>query len=192
MPRHLRQFEPGGIYHVTARGNRKQAIFLADDDRELFLSLFSRIAVRLSWRCHGYCLMPNHYHAVIELRDANLSRGLQFLNGGYAQAFNTRHGTHGHLFQGRFHAGIVERDGHLVELSRYLALNPVRAGLCRRPEQWPWSSYQATLGIRNPPVFLDVLRVLEFWATDPRRAMQIFERFVCDAGRLPPSRLGHI
>jgi putative transposase len=181
VPRALRNFEPGGIYHVTARGNRKQRIFLTDNDRELFLTLLARVALRLKWRCHAYCLMQNHYHLVAETRGENLSAGLQTLNGRYAQAFNGRYETSGHLFQGRFHAVQVGTEGHLLELSRYLALNPVRAGLCMRPEEWPWSSYRALAGIAPAPDFLDVKRLLDYWGMDAGRAPQRFQQFVREA-----------
>jgi putative transposase len=180
MPRPPRHFQPGGIYHVISRGNRKQPLYLTDGDFALFLSIFARVRRRLQWRCYGYCLIPNHYHLIVEIRDENLSAGMQALNGRYAQAFNVHHGTTGHAFEGRFHAVAVENDGHLRELSRYLAFNPVHAGLCESPEQWGWGSYRFVVGAAPAPAFLDVRRVLEYWDRNPRRARERFRRFVRD------------
>lgn len=172
---------PGGIYHVTARGNRKQRIFLSDGDRELFLSLLGRAVAQLKWICHAYCLMENHYHLVMETPEANLSGGLQALNSRYAATFNAKYGFSGHLFQGRFHSVAVESDGHLLELSRYLAANPVRAGLCARPEDWRWSSYSAVVGCGSSPPFLDVEHVLEYWGAPPDAARENFRGFIREA-----------
>jgi putative transposase len=180
MPRSPRNFQGGGIYHVTSRGNRKQPLYLADGDFALFLSLFAHVKGRLDWRCHGYCLIPNHYHLIVEIREENLSAGMQVLNGRYAQAFNVHYGLTGHTFQGRFHAAPVEEGGHLLELSRYLAFNPVRAGLCESPEQWSWGSYRFVVGAAPAPSFLDVRRILEYWDSNPRRARERFRRFVHD------------
>ena len=178
MARPLRINVPNGIYHVTSRGNRRQPIFLDDPDRELFLGMVAALGVRRHWRCHGYCLMPNHYHLVIETPHADLSPGMQFLNGGYADHFNFRHGTDGHLFQGRFHAVLVESDPHLAELARYLALNPVRAGLAATARAWRWSSYPAIADGRSSPRFVDVQRVLGLFGRDVPRARRAFVRFV--------------
>jgi putative transposase len=181
VPRSLRNLEPGGIYHVTARGNRRQRIFLADEDRELFLTLLARIAIPLRWFFHAYCLMENHYHLVIETPEANLSAGMQRVNGRYAQAFNSRYALTGHLFQGRFHSVSVTSDGHLLELARYLALNPVRAGLCARPEDWPWSSCRAVLGMVSPPTFLRIERVLDCFGSHAGEQRSNFRRFLRNA-----------
>ena len=126
MPRPPRSFLPGGLYHVFARGNRKQSIFLADGDRSLFLDLLRKVKSRHAWEIHGYCLMNTHYHLLVETPAADLSVGMQRLNGEYAQWFNRGYGFVGHLFQGRFQAVLVESDGHLLELSRYLALKAFR------------------------------------------------------------------
>jgi putative transposase len=181
MPRPPRLFTPGALYHITARGNRKQPIFLTDNDRELFLTLLGRIFAQLNLRCHAYCLLQNHYHLVAESPDENLSAGLQRLNGRYAQAFNTRYDLTGHVFQGRFHAVVVARDGHLFELIRYIAMNPVRAGLCARPEAWPWSSYRAVAGIAPQPSFLNLELVRDYWDPATGRAAEKLRRFVGEA-----------
>jgi REP element-mobilizing transposase RayT len=177
MARRPREQAPG-IYHVTSRGNRGQAVFPADDDQVRFLALLETVCSKAAWVIHAYCLMPNHYHLVVEIDDPTLSSGLQKLNGVYAQTFNNRYRFVGHLFQGRFHSTRVETDAHLLELARYLPLNPVRARLCDEPADWPWSSYRATLGLSRPTPWLSVDRVLELFAGDRRRARKAFRSFV--------------
>jgi len=178
MPRLPRVNLPNGIYHVTARGNRRQPLFLEDRDRELFLAILATLGLRRAWRFHGYCLMPNHYHLVIETPNADLSAGMQYLNGVYADSFNYFHGTDGHLFQGRFHAVLVESDPHLAELSRYLALNPVRAGLAVTARDWRWGSYPAVAAGGGSPPFVDVQGILGLFGRNPERARRAFVRFV--------------
>lgn len=177
VPRLPRAQAPG-IYHVTSRGNRGQDVFVADDDRVRFFALLETICPKAEWIVHAYCLMPNHYHLVVEIGTPTLSRGIQALNGVYAQTFNRRHRYVGHLFQGRFHSVRVETDPHLLELARYLPLNPVRARLCGEPADWPWSSYRATVGISRPAPFLAVDRVLGLFGLDRRRARESFRSFV--------------
>jgi putative transposase len=180
MPRPPRVQVAGGIFHVTARGNRQQLIYADDADRQLFLSLLERVVARCGWRCHAYCLMSNHFHLVIETPQPNLSYGLQLLNGAYAQCFNHRHGLSGHLFQGRFHSVLVETSDQFLQLVRYVVLNPVRAGLCERPEDWPWSSYRAFLARISPPRFLAVDLLLAELGQDPDRARAVLQDLVCD------------
>ena len=148
MPRPPRIAPAGCVFHLTARG---KAIFLDDDDRRWFLRLFAKAVERYRWTCHAYCLMGNHFHLLIELRDENLSEGMQWLLGRYAQDFNWRHGYDGHLFQGRFKSELVESNVHLLELSRYIVNNPVRAGICQIAADWPWSSYRAAVGTVPAP-----------------------------------------
>jgi putative transposase len=181
MPRPLRIQAAGAIYHVMARGNRRQEIYVERGDYERFLTICADVVDRSGWRCHGYCLMPNHYHLVIETPDANLSAGIQRLNGRYAQRFNWWHGLDGHLFQGRFQAVLLERTWHLVELVRYLALNPVRAGLCPRASDWPWSSYRALAGLAPRPPFLSLEPFVDEFGPDPRSARDRVRAFVEDA-----------
>jgi putative transposase len=146
MSRPLRIEFPGGLYHVTSRGDRREDIYLSDADRQQWLDLFAQVCKRYNWACHAYCLMYNHYHIVVETVDGNLSAGMRQLNGVYTQAHNRAHGCVGHVFQGRFKAIVVQREAYLLELARYVVLNPVRAGMCALPEHWPWSSYQAIIG----------------------------------------------
>jgi putative transposase len=137
LPRNL--LPPEGVYHVTARGVARGAISRDDDDRRLFLVLLAR-AVRLeAWACHVFCLMPNHYHLIVETSLARLSNGLHGLNGVYAQAFNERHRRSGHLFGSRFASFVILDHQHLRNACEYVLQNPVRAGLCEEAEDWRWS-----------------------------------------------------
>src|SRR3972149_3675574 len=154
MARPLRIEYDGALYHVTSRGNGRKAIFKDDGDRELFLTTLGQVIERFHWLCHAYCLMDNHYYLVIETPDGNLSKGMRQLNGVYTQAFNRRHRRVGHLFQGRYHAVVVEKEAHLLELCRYVVLNPVRVKACRTAGEWRWSSYRATAGVSPAPPFL--------------------------------------
>lgn len=163
---------------MTARGNRRQEIFRDDRDRRRFLRLLGHVVATLRWRCHAYCLMPNHYHLVVETPNADLSIGMHRLNSLFAQWFNRRHDVDGHLFQGRFHSVLVESEWHLLELCRYVPLNPVRGGLCAHPGEWPWSSYRATVGRTAPPRFLSVMEVLDHFGPTVQRAREAFRVFV--------------
>lgn len=145
MSRPLRIEYPGAIYHITSRGNARQKIFLKQADYNQFLFIFKEIMTRYNWTCYAYCLMPNHYHLLVETPDGNLSQGMRQLNGIYTQKFNFIHKRVGHLFQGRYKAILVEKDGYLTELIRYIGLNAVRAKLVKMPEQWKWSSHREML-----------------------------------------------
>ena len=129
-----------------ARGIERKAIYLDDEDREQFLKVLANVARRYSWECLAYCLMSNHYHLVVRTPLPNLSRGMCLVNGGYATWVNARYERVGHVFQGRFRSGLIRSSAHLRNVVRYVLRNPVVARLCVRPEDWTWSSYQATLG----------------------------------------------
>ncbi len=186
MARPLRLEFPGAIYHVTARGNARDAIFVDDEDRESFYGALGDVVTRFGWLIHAYCLMDNHYHLLIETPEGHLSAGMRQLNGVYTQRFNRRHGRVGHVFQGRFKAILVDRDSYLLELCRYVVLNPVRAGMVQRVEDYPWSSYPATMGLATSPVWLVTDWVLGQF--DKRRAVarQHYADFVAE-GRTRPS-----
>jgi REP element-mobilizing transposase RayT len=143
MARPLRIAYPGAVYHITGRGNEKKAVFRDDRDRKIFLDILQQVNNRYNWICHSYCLMRNHYHLLIETPDGNISIGMRQLNGVYTQAFNKLHKRVGHLFQGRYKAILLQKDSHLLEVCRYVVLNPVRAFLVEKPGQWKWSSYNA-------------------------------------------------
>jgi len=166
------------VYHLTSRGNARQDIFLDNADRETFLEVLAHVIERYGWGCHAYCIMGNHYHLLIETPTANLSRGMQLLNGIYTQAFNRCHEQVGHVLQGRFKSILVEKDSHLLELARYVVLNPVRAKMVRHPRQYRWSSYRATAGEVESPGFLTVEWILSQFDRNPTRAKLAYRRFV--------------
>lgn len=172
MARPLRIEIPGALYHVTSRGDRREAIYLADADRQAWLKLLGEVCQRFNWQCHAYCLMDNHYHIIIETIEGNLSAGMRQLNGVYTQWHNRAHGKVGHVFQGRFKAIVVQRESYLLELARYVVLNPVRAGICAMPQDWPWSSYSAMIEpdpSKAPPQWLNTAWLLQqFGASLPK------------------------
>ena len=147
MARPLRIEFPGALYHITSRGDKKGAIYLSDENRVQFLSILKDVCNRFNWVVHAYCLMDNHYHLLIETPESNLSLGMRQLNGVYTQRFNITNGQVGHVFQGRYKSIIVEKESYLLELARYIVLNPVRARMVRSAKNFPWSSCRATIGI---------------------------------------------
>jgi len=180
MSRPLRIEYEGALYHITSRGNAKQDIYLDDRDRWSFLDILSKTITRTGWLCHAYCLMSNHYHLLIETPQANLSQGMRHLNGVYTQSFNFQHERVGHLFQGRFKSLLVEKDLYLLELARYIVLNPVRAGLAQNPEDWKWSSYGATLGSASKPDWLFTDWLLGCFGKNRKEAVNGYVQFVQD------------
>lgn len=146
MARPLRIEYPGAVYHITSRGNAREKIYLEDEDYAGFLDCLCAVVKRFNWILHAYCLMSNHYHLLIETPEGNLSRGMRQLNGIYTQQFNRRHARVGHVLQGRYKAILVDKDNYLLELCRYIVLNPVKAGMVRGPKEWQWSSYKDTAG----------------------------------------------
>ncbi len=146
----------GGMYHVTARGNAQAEIFLDEFDYLGMMRVLATQVVRRGWLCHSFCLIPNHYHVLLETPEANLAQGMRLVNGMFAQRFNARYKRYGHVFQGPYGAVLLESDDHLLEVCRYIALNPVRAGLVEAPGDWPWSSYGALAGLAEAPTFLQV------------------------------------
>ena len=155
----------GGFYHATARGNAREAIFRDEIDYVAMLKRLSTTVPRFGWRCHGFCLMPNHYHLLLETPQPNLADGMLVLNGTYARRFNRLYDRVGHVFQGPYGAEPVVRDEHLLEVCRYIALNPVRAGLVGDPRHWPWSSFRALAGLEHPPPYLRVDLVRELFGS---------------------------
>jgi REP element-mobilizing transposase RayT len=188
MARPLRIEFPGALYHITARGNAGQDIFLDARDSQRFLDILAEVATRLRWRCFAYCLMTNHYHLVVETPAPNLAHGMRQLNGRYTQGFNFRHGRDGHLFQGRYKAILVDREPYLKEVCRYVVLNPVRAGLAPDARAWRWSSYRATFaagqagGGQRPaaPDWLAARDLLALFAAAPEAAAPIYAGFVAE------------
>lgn len=191
MARPLRIEFAGALYHVTARGDRQEPIYLDDADRQGFIRILSQVKTRFNWILHAYCLMDNHYHLLIETPDANLGKGMRQLNGVYTQTSNRRHGKVGHVFQGRYKAILVEKESHLLELARYIVLNPVRARMVRTAKDWPWSSYRDTAGFRVPPAWLATEWILAAFGKRASTAMEKYRRFV-SAGKNQPSPWGQL
>jgi putative transposase len=185
MARPLRLEFPGALYHITSRGNGREDIYLSDDDRAAWLAILGQVCVRFNWVCHAYCLMTNHYHIIIETPDANLSKGMRQLNGVYTQSFNRVHGHVGNVFQGRFKAILVEKDRYLLELTRYVVLNPLRVKMVRQVERWPWSSYRATCGLEAKPDWLNTDFILAQFAAHRARAIAKYAAFVQEGRGLP-------
>lgn len=154
MSRPLRIEFPGAIYHITSRGNRRAAIFADAQDRRRMLEVLAQALERHDAEVFAYCQMGNHYHVVLRTRRANVSRIMRHVNGEYARAFNLRHSLDGHLFQRRFHSVLVDSDAYLMEVCRYVELNPVRAGLVDRAGDWQWSSFRANTGAVPSPAWL--------------------------------------
>lgn len=178
MARPLRIEYPGAVYHITSRGNEKRDVYEDDQDRERFLSILRHVEERYNWFCHAYCLMDNHYHLIVETPDGNLSLGMRQLNGVYTQAFNKRHNRVGHLFQGRYKAILIQKDSYLLEVCRYVVLNPIRAGMVEKPEDWKWSSYRATTGKEKAHSCLTVDWILGQFNTTRENAMLEYKQFV--------------
>ena len=180
MSRPLRLEFPDALYHVTARGDRREDIFEDDLDRRAFLDTLGAVVGQFNWLCYAYCLMDNHYHLLVQTPDGNLSKGMRQLNGVFTQTSNRRHGRVGHLFQGRFKAILVDSDAYLLELARYIVLNPVRAKMVRRPAAWPWSSYGASMGAVLAEPFLAVDGLLARFAKRRETARERYARFVAE------------
>jgi len=180
VARPLRIEYEGAVYHVTSRGNARADIYLSDKDREMFLDVLAHVVDRFEWVCHAWCMMDNHYHLMVETPQANLSRGMRQLNGIYTQRFNRIHGRVGHIFQGRFKSIIVDKDSYLLELSRYVVLNPVRAGMAKHVRDWLWSSYRATSGESPAPDFLNAAWLLSQFGQTKENAQDAYVRFVRD------------
>jgi len=190
MARPLRLEFAGALYHVTSRGDRREDIYECDSDRMNFLSVLTDVCETYNWVCHAYCLMSNHYHLLIETPDANLSKGMRQLNGVYTQRFNRTHGRVGHVFQGRYKAILVEKEYYLLELSRYIVLNPVRAGMVRSAKEWRWSSYRATVGQAEKPACLNADWVLAAFGTKKIAAIKRYKQFIAEGkGQPAPWRL---
>ena len=179
MARPLRIEFPGALYHVTSRGNEQRAIFRSDRDRKAFLGFLGETVRRFGWSVTAYTLMTNHFHLVFQTPEPNLSRGMHWLNSRYAGWFNRTYKRRGHLFEGRFKAFLIDKETYLAEVLRYVVLNPVRAHMVKRPEDYKWSSYRATAGYDAPPAWLDLESVLSFFHPDRDEARANYKEFVC-------------
>jgi putative transposase len=195
MTRPLRLDYPGAMHHIFVRGVARSAVAVDEVDYEHALSLLERAILRFGLRCHAWCFLPNHSHLLVTSELGNLSRAMHWLGTCTAQSFNQRHERTGHLYQGRFGSRLVTDDGYLLELARYLPLNPVKAGLCDSPEGWRWSSYAATAGLLTAPAFLDTMTLYGLlgspdsyaaWVADGNLASILDERGVPRPPERPP------
>ena len=185
MARPLRIELSGGLYHVTSRGDRREDIYFSEADREAWLALFAQVCARFNWICHAYCLMTNHYHLIIETPEGNLANGMRQLNGVYTQIVNRAHGRVGHVFQGRYKAILVDKESYLLELVRYVVLNPVRAGMVDNVADWPWSSYPVMIGELPSPVWLQTDWILGQFSPERDQARLGYLDFVRAGVGLP-------
>ncbi|MFL5928599.1 MAG: transposase [Gaiellaceae bacterium] len=178
-----RDIDPTGLYHVMSRGNFKQVIFLDDDHFVKYLQLVDRVSIRQRWIVLDWCLIPNHYHLLIQLQDGGLSDGMRELNGCFSRWSNRQTGRTGtgHLIKNRPRMVDVIREGHLWELLSYIPLNPVRRGLVDEPSEWPWSGYRATLGLEHPYRFHQPGQLLRLFGNDRRQALARYETLVRDS-----------
>jgi putative transposase len=177
--------QEGGLwYHVGARGVRKLPIVKDDDDRAIFLMNLGEIVERSGWELTAYTLMTNHYHLVLRTPEPNVAAGMHRLNLIHARAFNKKHGYEGHLFDARYWSEVLDTEDYLFEASRYVLLNPVRAELCQKPSEWPWSSYRQAVGLDPPAEYLS-LDWLELFDADRRRAQALFRSFVYEGTERP-------
>jgi len=185
MARQLRIEYAGALYHITSRGNAQEDVYRNDEDRNKFLGLLNIACHRFNWYCHAYCLMDNHYHLLIETNTPSLSKGMKYLNGTYTQCFNHRHKRVGHVFQGRFKAIIVDKNNYLLELSRYIVLNPVRARMVRSAKEYRWSSYRATVGLTVSHACLTTDWLLAGFGKQRKRAIMNYREFVQEGKNQP-------
>jgi REP element-mobilizing transposase RayT len=178
MPRPLRPCIAGGVYHAYARSIRDTVLFVDDDDRAIFLSLLGLVAVRCEWDVLAYCLMGNHYHVVIRTPNADISEGMQLLNGRYAMLVNARYGYRGHVFGGRFKCRVIGDDDDLEGVLTYVEHNPVRHGMCRVATQWPWSSARRRASLATPAKVVDLVAVMALHAGSLDETSERFKRIV--------------
>jgi putative transposase len=180
LARQLRIEYPGAFYHVFSRGNQKQPVFLSDDDMLFFLKCLREAHDKFGVIVHVYCLMPNHYHLILETPLGNLSKIMHFLNTTYTIYFNKKHKRCGHLFQGRYKSILIEAESYAQELSRYIHLNPVRSEIVELPEQYPWSSYECYRGKAKPEKWLDTGFILSLFGNHPDKARSAYTKFVLE------------
>lgn len=185
MTRPLRLEFAGALYHVTSRGDRCEDIYKDAFDRIAWLEVLHQVCDRCNFVVHSFCQMNNHYHLMVETVDGNLVRGMHLLNGLYARYFNRRHHLVGHLFQGRYHAILVQKESYLLELTRYIVLNPLRAYLVHRLDDWEWSSHHHVVGLKPVPPWLETDWLLGHFGTTRASALEAYCRFVMEGRDIP-------
>lgn len=178
MGRPLRTQLEDATYHVTTRGIRKLPVYDDATDRQFWLATLAATVVRYEWICHSYCQMSNHFHLCVETPKANIAAGMHFLNSEHAHWFNKRHGFKGHVFEARYYSRVLKTDEQFVDVARYIALNPVRAGLCANAQDWPWSSYAGTVGETPSSTFVSDQRLLAHFDDDPACGRTLFRALV--------------
>jgi putative transposase len=178
MTRPLRIEFPGALYHVTSRGNRRNPIYQSDEDRRAWLDILGHVCARHNFLIHSFCQMGNHYHLLVETVEGNLGQGMRQLNGVYSQYYNWRHSAVGHLFQGRYKAILVQKESYLLEVARYIVLNPLRAKIIRSLDEWPWSSHHLFVSDKEPPNWLERDWLLRRFANEPAAAVLAYQTFV--------------
>jgi putative transposase len=181
VPRPPRAQVPGGLYHLTTRSNFGRLAFATDGERAQFLALVAQTVGRHAWSCLAYCVMSTHYHLLVATPNPDVAAGMQYLKGRYAQWANWSREERGHVFEGRYRSVLVQSSGHALEVHRYIALNPVRAGLVARAEDWRWASTRALFGLERPATFLDVATALEPFGASPASGRRRLRSFVRDA-----------
>ena len=193
MARPLRVEYPHALYHVTSRGNGKRRIFLDDTDRIVWLRTLEKAIAAQNLIVHAYCLMDNHFHLLVETPEANLAKGMHYLNAAYTQQFNTRHERVGHLLQGRYKAFLIEKETYFLEVARYIVLNPVRAKLVRSPERWKWSNYKAFIGKAPMPEFISFKETFRYFDKNLSRGKEKYVQFVREGirGESPFTEVQH-
>ena len=179
MGRSSRLYIEGGLYHIVTRGNNRKAIFKEDSDYSSFLSTLLQLKQKSSFNLYAYCLMPNHFHLLMDVKSKSTSEVMQRLLTAYTKYFNKKYKKTGHLFQGRYKAIICEKDSYLLELVRYIHLNPYRAGLARKPADWKWSGHKEYLGLSNKKL-IDIGEVLGMFSCDLNQAVMKYSEFVRD------------
>jgi putative transposase len=170
---------------VFANASTGGALYLDDFDRVAFLERLGSTCLRFEWICSAYCLMGTHYHLALRTPHPNVAAGMRILNGAYAERFNRRYDRRGHVFQARYGDRLARHDSQVVEIARYVVLNPVRAGLVERPEEWPWSSYRSTAGLTPSPPWLDTSGILAHFGSDEEVARRAYRAFVAEGMSIP-------
>jgi putative transposase len=186
MPRAPRTWDPGGLYHLTPKGNDGRALFLDDRERREMLHRCNRVMPAYGVVVIGFCFMDNHLHFLVRIEDTDVSGAMHVLLGGYSRSWNRTHGRDGHLFEARFHTEAVRTELHFLNVVRYIDLNPVAAGIRKRPEDWRWSSFRAHVGLERGPAFLATAEFFKYFGITRQQAIANYLRLV--SGWRPPTR----